>query len=91
MSSDIQLNTYPEVIPKQKAITLTIQLACTKCYSSLANYCRPCMYIAIHTRPAGYICLRAWGTYAVGDDVIIPVPNLLVVSGHGRLASYMGI
>ena len=48
------------------------------------------MYIAIHRRPAGYVYLQAQGTYAVGDGVNIPVSNLLVVSGHERLASYIG-
>ena len=32
-----------------------------------------------------------WGAYAVSDDVNIPVQNLLVESGHTRVASYVGI
>ena len=31
----------------------------------------------------------AWDAYAVSDDVNIPVQNLLVESGHARLASHI--
>ena len=29
---------------------------------------------------------RTWGAYAAGDDINVPVRNLLVESGHARLA-----
>ena len=32
-----------------------------------------------------------WGAYAVSDDINISVQNLLVETGHVRLASYIGI
>ena len=31
----------------------------------------------------------AWGAYGVSDDVNIPVQNILVKSGHAKLASYI--
>ena len=75
MSLAIQLGNYVKFTPKWKATTLAY-LACTKCYSGK----QPC-----HT--ASY---RTWGAYAASDDINVLMLNLLVESGHVRLASYTG-
>ena len=63
MLSATQLGTYTKFTPKQKATTLAILHVPS---ATLANW--PC-----HT--ATY---RTWGAYAAGDDVNVPVLNLLV-------------
>ena len=69
--SAIQLGTYTKFTLKQKATTLGILHLPS---ATLANW--PC-------RTASY---RTWGAYAAGDDVNVSVLNLLVESGHIRLA-----
>ena len=75
MSSATQLGTYAKFILKQKTTTLAILHVLSV---TLANY--PCCM-------ASY---RPWGAYAAGDDINLHVlaQNLLVESGHTRLASY---
>ena len=71
MLSATQLGTYTKFTLKQKATVLAILHVPS---ATLANW--PC-------RTASY---RTWGAYAVGDNVNVPVLNLLVEFGHTRLA-----
>ena len=69
--SATQLGTYAKFTLKQKATMLAILHVPS---TTLTNW--PC-------RTASY---RTWATYAAGDDVNVSVQNLLVESGHIRLA-----
>ena len=71
MLSATQLGTYAKFIPKQEATMLVILHVSS---ATLANW--PCCTDSY----------RTWGAYAAGDDVNVPVLNLLVESGHMRLA-----
>ena len=66
-----QLGTYAKFTLKQEATVLAILHVPS---ATMVNW--PC-------RTASY---RIWGAYAAGDDVNVPVQNLLVESGHVRLA-----
>ena len=69
--SATQLGTYAKFTLKQEATMLAILHVPS---ATLANW--PCC-------TASY---RTWDTYAAGDDVNVPVLNLLVECDHMRLA-----
>ena len=71
MSLATQLGTYAKFTPKQEATTLAILHVPS---ATLANW--PC-------RTDSY---RTWGAYTTDDDVNVLARNLLVESGHARLA-----
>ena len=78
MSSATQLVTDAKFTPKQEATTL-------------ANLCVPNATLAIWPcRTAKRDSYKTRGADAAGNDVNVPVQNLLVELGHLRLSSYIG-
>ena len=73
MMSATQLGTYTKFTPKQKFTTLALLHVSS---ATLAKW--PCCM-------ASY---RTCGAYVARDDVNILVQNLVIESGHARLASY---